>query len=181
MINIRKAGPADIGIITEIGRKSFVESHGSSASAGDIENYVHAHFNEYSFEKELTDQGNLYHIIFLNEQPAGYSKLVLNSPHINVPETDVAKLERLYLLKDFYGKKLGQELFNFNVELSLKAGQKGIWLYVWKGNERAVKFYQKAGFEIVGSHDFKITETHYNPNYQMWKSYEGLSDIANKK
>jgi ribosomal protein S18 acetylase RimI-like enzyme len=44
----------------------------------------------------------------------------------------------------------------------------GVWLYVWKENHRAVAFYQKMGFEIVGEGLFKISETHYNPNHVMY-------------
>jgi ribosomal protein S18 acetylase RimI-like enzyme len=84
----------------------------------------------------------------------------------------VTKLERLYLLKEFYGRNLGAELFNFNLNLSKEAGEKGLWLYVWKGNDRAIRFYQKQGFEIVGSHDFKISETHHNPNHQMFLKFQ---------
>jgi ribosomal protein S18 acetylase RimI-like enzyme len=42
-----------------------------------------------------------------------------------------------------------------------------MWLYTWTGNERAVSFYLKAGFKIIGSHNFKISATHSNPNHRM--------------
>jgi ribosomal protein S18 acetylase RimI-like enzyme len=46
--------------------------------------------------------------------------------------------------------------------------QKGMWLFVWQKNERAIKFYKKNGFEIIGNFNYKISETHSNPNYQMF-------------
>jgi len=94
--------------------------------------------------------------------------LFFNSPHPNIALQNVTKLERLYLLKEFYGLKLGLQLFNFNVALSKQNNQAGMWLFVWKGNNRAVDFYKKANFEIVGGYDFKLTETHSNPNHQMF-------------
>jgi len=35
-------------------------------------------------------------------------------------------------------------------------------------NHRAVDFYKKAGGVIVGNTDFKISETHSNPNHIMY-------------
>jgi ribosomal protein S18 acetylase RimI-like enzyme len=81
---------------------------------------------------------------------------------------DIAKLERIYILKEFYDLKLGYNLFEFNRSLARENNQKGIWLFVWKGNERAIKFYKKNGFEVIGNFDYKISETHSNPNYQMF-------------
>jgi diamine N-acetyltransferase len=92
----------------------------------------------------------------------------LNSPHPNIEPQHITKLERLYLLKDFYKQQAGLALFNFNVAIAKANNQAGIWLFVWKENERAVNFYLKSGFEIIGSHDFKISATHSNPNHQMF-------------
>ena len=55
--------------------------------------------------------------------------------------------------------------------LSKKKQQKGIWLAVWVENKRAIKFYQKAGFKIVGKYDFQISKTHSNPNHIMYLKY----------
>lgn len=46
-----------------------------------------------------------------------------------------------------------------------------MWLYVWKGNDRAIQFYKKAGFKIVGDGFFRLTDTHANPNWQMFLRY----------
>jgi len=42
-----------------------------------------------------------------------------------------------------------------------------MWLFVWTENHKAINFYKKAGFKIVGQHDFQISATHSNPNHQM--------------
>ena len=46
-----------------------------------------------------------------------------------------------------------------------------MWLYVWKGNERALTFYERAGFHIVGDGWFRLTAEHANPNWQMYLPY----------
>lgn len=171
MASILKVNDKDIQMLADIGRISFVESHGNSASEADINEYVKKNYTYESIRDEIRNADNIYHFIYFDKQPAGYSKIIYNVPHANIPFENVTKLDRIYLLKDFYGLKLGYELFTFNVELSKKNGQAGMWLFVWKENHRAVNFYKKTGFKIIGSHDFKLSETHSNPNHQMLLIY----------
>jgi ribosomal protein S18 acetylase RimI-like enzyme len=70
--------------------------------------------------------------------------------------------------KRFYDLKLGERLFNFNVQLAKTNGQAGIWLYTWKDNHRAINFYKKNGFIINGSYSFTFTEELSNPNHRMF-------------
>lgn len=171
MTSIVKATEEDSQILTDIGRISFKESHGRSAANEEIEMYLKENYTSDVFKNELNDPQNIYHIIYVDNQPAGYSKIILNVHHANIQKENVTKLDRLYLLEKFYDLKLGYELFNFNIELSKKKNQAGIWLFVWKENHRAVNFYKKTGFEIIGSYDFKLTDTHSNPNHQMLLIY----------
>ncbi len=171
MTSIVKANGEDFKLLTDIGRISYIESHGSSAKAADINMYLNEKYNYEVFKDELSDPKNIYHIIYHNKQPAGYSKIMFNTPHPNIQIQNVTKLERLYLLKEFYSLKLGVELFNLNLELSKNSNQAGMWLFVWKENHRAVSFYKKIGFKVIGSYDFKLTETHSNPNHHMFLKY----------
>jgi ribosomal protein S18 acetylase RimI-like enzyme len=171
MNSIRKATADDRVILSSIGKQTFIESHGHSAAQKDIDEYVDQTYTESVFINELSDPKNIYHIIFHQQQPAGFSKIVLNDPHKDVASQNVTKLERIYLLKEFYGLNLGNELMNFNIELSRQHTQSGMWLYVWKENHRAIAFYLKSGFKIIGDGDFRLTATHSNPNHLMLLSY----------
>ena len=109
------------------------------------------------------------------EQVLGYSKLILDFPHPEIRFQKITKLERLYLLPECIGQGLGKALFDFNLSLIKTNQQKGIWLYVWKENETAIAFYQNKGFKIVGSFDFKISETHKNPNHLMFLNFDSAN------
>ncbi|MEO8447490.1 MAG: GNAT family N-acetyltransferase [bacterium] len=171
MTTIIRAGEKDINLLAEIGRISFIESHGSSAAAEDIEAYVNANYTYEAFRNDLIDPEKIYHVIYYEGRVAGYSEIVFNDPHPESKQKNFTKLNRLYMLKEFYGMKLGYELFRFNVGLSKQNDQLGMWLYVWKENHRAVTFYEKAGFKIIGNHDFRISDKHSNPNHRMLLLY----------
>ena len=157
----------DAQSLSELAIATFIESHGHSAKIEDINKFVSDNYNPTILLEELSDPKNIFHLIYFNNQIAGYSKIILNCPYKNSNEENVTKLERIYLLKEFYGLNLGSELFDFIIEFIKKNEQMGVWLFVWTENVRAFNFYKKKGFTIIGSHEYKISETHSNPNYQM--------------
>lgn len=168
MTSIVKATENDSHLLSEIAKLTFIESHGTSAKTEDLNFYISQKYSENVFKEELLNNKNSYYLIYYNNIIAGFSNIILNSPYLNSDVRNIAKLERIYLKKEFYDLKLGLELFEFNVNLARKNDQKGIWLFVWKENQRAINFYKKNGFVITGSYDFKISDTHSNPNHQMF-------------
>jgi len=168
MTLIVKATANDCHILATIGKTTLIESHGNSAPEEDINSYVNENFTPKVFEKELRDEKNIYYLIYYNNQPVGYSKIILNTPNKNIDVDNVAMLERIYVLKEFYGLRLGYELLKFNMGLSKPNNQHGIWLNVWVENKKAINFYKKVGFKIIGSYEFRVSETHSNPNHQLF-------------
>lgn len=171
MTTILTATTIDAKTLSQLGKQTFLESHSHSAPKKDIDKYVAFKFSVSEFETELKKQSNNYYIIYHNEIPVGYSKIVFNVYNKNIPLKNVTKLERIYVLEEFQKLKLGLELFKFNLNTSKQHNQSGMWLYTWIENHKAIAFYKKAGFKIVGSYDFKISDTHYNPNHQMLLTY----------
>jgi diamine N-acetyltransferase len=167
MHEIIKATEKDVALLSSLATNTFIESHGHSAPAADINNYIAEKYNEAILKEELSDPQNIYHIIYYDEKPAGYSKIVYNQPYENSVQQNITKLERIYILQEFYNVQLGKALLQFNVALAKQNQQAGMWLYVWKENTRAFNFYAKVGFIIIGSHNFKISATHSNPNYRL--------------
>src|SRR4028119_2261298 len=113
MTSITRAETEDYKLLAEIGKTTYIESHGNSASEEDINIYVKEKYTEHVFREELSDADNIYHILYYNNKPAGYSKIIYDASHPNIEYRNVTKLERLYLLKEFYKLKLGSELMQF--------------------------------------------------------------------
>jgi diamine N-acetyltransferase len=171
MISIVRATEEDYAPIVNIGRTSVEEAHRASAPAKDMSEYIESHYNNDAIRKELSDTKNVYHIITYNEIPAGFSKIVFDAAHPNIAAKNVTKLDRIYLLKKFQGLNIGLQLLKFNTDLAMRNNQCGMWLFTWVGNTRAIDFYLKAGFSIIGSAKFKVSETHYNDQHQMFLAF----------
>lgn len=171
-IIIRKANVEDASLIANLGEQTFWESHGHSADKHHIENFISRAYSEENQKKELDDKANEVYIAYFNDQPVGFSKIVFNLPNeliSNKPFT--TKFDRIYVLKEYYDLKIGKLLFEYNVELAKRNNQTGMWLYVWVENKRAVRFYEKCGFKIIGSFDYVISPEHNNPNHILYLEF----------
>lgn len=168
---MRRLTPANAALLARIGGVSLIESHGHSAPAEVMQAYREKSFSEEACRTELMNEQNIFWAVFYNNKPAGYSKIIFDVPHTAVPLQPVTKLERLYLLKEFYNLRLGHLLLQQVIDLSKAKDEKGMWLEVWKGNDRANRFYRKQGFQNIGEIKFVLTDTHVNPAWVMLLEY----------
>lgn len=164
-------GPEDAEQLSAMGGKSFYESHHTSASAEDINEYIAKTYSVDRLRGELNDPKNIFIAAGTGGVIAGFAKIIPDAlnPAINSPRP--CKMERLYVLEDFLPLKIGQQLFDASLSRARELQQSGIWLNTWTGNPRAIRFYAKQGFSIIGETSFRISATHSNPNYLMWMPF----------
>tara|TARA_R110002049_G_scaffold45022_4_gene131643 strand:+ start:12220 stop:12735 length:516 start_codon:yes stop_codon:yes gene_type:complete len=171
MFTIQKATIKDVEALVKVSKKAFFLAHKEAIPKEIMDAYIQQNFNEENIIKEINNVNYEYRLIFSDGNLAGYSKVILNQPNQHVTEENVTKMERLYLDETFFGLGLGKALFKYNLELAKKENQKGIWLYVWVKNYRAIDFYTKAGFKEIAPYDFPISETETRPNYVLYLKF----------
>ncbi|SHM75601.1 GNAT family N-acetyltransferase [Polaribacter sp. KT 15] len=171
MFTIRKATSKDVKKLTEVGKKAFYLPHKDAIPKHIMDVYLKENFNEENILKEINNKNFEYRLLYVDDTLAGFSKIILNQKNENINLENVTKMERLYLVEDFFGKGLGKELFKYNLDFIQKENQKGIWLYVWIKNFRAIDFYKKVGFKKIASYDFPISATETRPNYLLFLEF----------
>jgi ribosomal protein S18 acetylase RimI-like enzyme len=169
---IQKSNSKDSSTITSLAQITFRESHGHSASKAEIDHYVNLNLNKEAIKKELLDPTNDYYLIYHDEKAVGFLKILLNTTYKGINQNKVTKLERIYVLQSHHGLKLGLALIDHAIDVAKDQDQRGMWLYTWIENLRAVAFYEKKGFKIIDSADFKISDTHSNPNHIMYLKFD---------
>ena len=167
-MEIRKATLSDVTALSDLAIRSFMPAHGHSSPAEDISTYVQSNFSASQLHSKIEDNTNTFFILFDNEKMIGYYKINLNLASSMISSKEVTYMSRLYVLPDYYGKGAGKKLVEHSIDIAKKNKQLGMWLKVWTENHRAIRFYKKQGFEILGEELFKISETHSNPNYVMY-------------
>ena len=81
--------------------------------------------------------------------------------------SDCGEIFAIYVLAKYYGQKVGYELMNAAFEKL--ADYKKIAVWVLKGNERAIKFYERYGFRFDGTEQEIMLGT---PNTELRMMYE---------
>lgn len=83
-------------------------------------------------------------------------KVNFGNVQTELKDNSALEIERIYVLKDYHGKKIGQKLYEKAIEIAKEKDAKYIWLGVWEENHRAINFYQKNGFEVFDKHIFVL-------------------------
>lgn len=157
-IEIRKAGPADLQQLQAIARQTFFETYSVYNTEENMKKYLEEDFGTSRLSSELTDPDSQFYLVFSSGKTIGYLKLNSGKAQTELKDHNAVEIERIYVSKDFHGKKIGQLLYEKALEVAINARASYLWLGVWEKNPRAIRFYQKNGFEEFGKHIFKLGE-----------------------
>ena len=157
MITIREATLNDIEVLALLGRVTYSESHGHFINnKEDLSNYNDEAFSIEKTTEEIHKKENIYWIAYSNHLPIGYAKLVLNAENESISDKNSCRLERIYVLNEFLGQKVGYQLYNAILNKAKELNFNQIWLTVYIKNYKAIKFYEKQDFKKVGDYTFWV-------------------------
>ena len=88
----------------------------------------------------------------------GYLKLNFGDTQTELKDANAVEIERIYVLNEFQGKKVGQLFYDKAIEIAIERKADYVWLGVWEENKRALNFYRKNGFLEFDKHIFKLGE-----------------------
>lgn len=156
-IQIRTAVIDDLDTILELARVTFWDAfheHPKNAPH-DTAAYMAAAFSTERITGQLSDAANIFLLAEVNNEPAGYARLIRHSIEEGVTAENPIELNRLYAHQKFLGKGVGPALLEKCFEMGKEQGHDVIWLGVWEYNPRAEAFYTKYGFRVIGKHIFQ--------------------------
>ncbi len=155
-IKIIQINNSHIDALQQIGRQTFDETFSESNSAENMAKYLE---EAYSYEKlstELNDPNSFFYFAMYDQIVVGYLKLNKGGSQTELKHNNALEIERIYVLKDFHGKKVGQLLFDKAIKIAKELQVAYVWLGVWENNKRAIQFYSKNGFVEFDQHIFML-------------------------
>ena len=157
-ILIRSAMLKDAKPLTDLSYTTFWDAfaHHPKNAPDDLAYYMRQAFNLEQIIEELNDPKAIFLIAEIENEFAGYAKLVLDNIEPGITAQKPIELNRLYSQQKFLGQGIGQTLMDACFELAKVQGFDTIWLGVWEFNPRAQRFYEKNGFRFVGKHTFVL-------------------------
>ena len=155
-ITVQKISISDLQALQKIGRQTFYETFAPSNSEENISKYLEEGFSEDKLTTELEDPNAEFYFATLDDEVIGYLKLNFGASQTELKDEKALEIERIYVLQEFHGKKVGQILYNKAIEVAKDKKSDYVWLGVWEENPRAISFYKKNGFEEFDKHIFKL-------------------------
>ena len=153
---IRKATISDLEIIQKISIQTFVETFAEVNTVENMANYIEENFNLEQIASEINNPNSQFYLATLSSEVMGYLKINLGDAQTEIHSQQAMEIHRIYVLKEFHGKKIGQLLLDEAIKNGKKAGVDSIWLGVWEENHRALQFYTKNGFVEFDKHIFTL-------------------------
>ena len=157
-MKIRKINIDDLEALRNLSIQTFKETFEEVNTEEDMQKYLDENLSIEKLKTELENPNSEFYFAENNDEILGYLKLNFKDAQTEKLEENHFEIERIYVLKAFLGQKIGQILFDKAIEIGREKNLEYVWLGVWEENHRAIKFYEKNGFEIFGKHDFVLGE-----------------------
>ena len=151
---IRKATSNDLGDLLHMARTSFLQAFTAGNKPENVTAYLKEAFTLEQFEKEMATPASTFLVAELEGEIIGYVKVNQVPVQTDIHDPDSLEIARLYVLEDFFGLGLGKKLLDTAINIAKQNEKKYLWLGVWEHNARAIRFYEKNGLRIFGSHPF---------------------------
>ncbi|PKV51050.1 spermine/spermidine N-acetyltransferase [Aquimarina sp. MAR_2010_214] len=156
-VQIKTVQSNDIYKLLDIGRQTFYDAFGPPHNTEkNINEYLNKKFTLDNITKELHNPNSEFYFAWVNNQIAGYIKLNSGNAQTEPLEGNTLEIERIYVVKEHQGKKIGQLLFQKTLQIAKEKSIEFIWLGVWEKNPRAITFYKRNGFKIFDTHQFML-------------------------
>lgn len=155
---IRPARRDDLDVLAELAALTFRDAFAGDNAPADVNAYVSASFSTERLRAEFADARNRFLLAFFGDTgpPIGYAKLRTGRADPSVQGPAPIELERLYVARSAIGRGIGAALMRACLDSAGRTGHGTLWLGVWERNARAIAFYERWGFEVVGDHVFRL-------------------------
>ncbi len=161
-VTIRRAEVKDANLLAALGGTTIYETYFETDDPEDMAKYIAKYFNPHTIRAELEDKNTKFFIAEINGKAVGYAKLRKGQPAECVKDENIVELHRLYVLEKLTRHGIGRVLMAKCLDEAKADGFDALWLSVFDLNLRAIGFYEKLGFTIVGETGFYYGEKRFS-------------------
>jgi len=160
-IAIREAGLGDEDRLALVGAATFLESYAGVLPGDDIIAHCATKHSPIVYEDWLLGGEARIWLAEAEEgrAPVGYA--VMTPPDVPLPGAGPsdAEIRRIYVLHRFHKEKVGWSLMKTALDAARRTGRRRMLVGVYGKNERAIAFYERVGFSVVGERKFQVGAT----------------------
>jgi ribosomal protein S18 acetylase RimI-like enzyme len=155
-------------MLAELGARTFSDTFLADNRPEDIAAFLAATYSPSKQAAELADPPNIFLVAELASPAShhaphsppplavGFAKLRRGTAPSCVAGEAPIQIDRLYVTRAYLGRGIGEALMRRCFEEASAASHDTLWLGVWERNTRALAFYRRWGFRVVGAHSFQL-------------------------
>lgn len=153
--NIRLANIEDAPALALLAERTFRDTYGPGHVAANVDAYIADHIGEHYSRRELASPAFVTLLADSSGQLIGYTQLRKGEPPACVIGRPAIEILRFYVARAWHGRGVAYSLMS----AALAAGapeNRVAWLLVLQRNARAVAFYRRCGFGVVGTQPYQM-------------------------
>jgi ribosomal protein S18 acetylase RimI-like enzyme len=170
MTVIRDATPADVALLGQLGRRTYLDHYRELWLPAGLEAYLAEQFAPEQLARDLADERVRYLLVVDGVEPLGFAKLNRDRPLPARPGARGLELQKIYFLRRAVGHGHGSRLLAHIFAVGRALGESLVWLDVLKTNRDGVRFYERHGFVRDGEIAFATDKL----DLGMWVMSRGL-------
>ena len=180
MVSTRTATADDAATLATLAAATFALACPPGTAPEHIDAFIAEHFTLDRFTGYLSDHGRALRLLVDDDGTAiGYTMLVFGDPNdpdvlAAVTHRPTAELSKLYVLPASHGAGGARMLMEATLDDARSRGARSVWLGVNQQNARAIRFYGKSGFEVVGTKTFLVGPERHDDFVMERMSERGL-------
>jgi ribosomal protein S18 acetylase RimI-like enzyme len=163
MITIVSATANDYPTIRDIAHQTWPIAYGEILPKVQLDYMLGAFYNDEALNDSVVNKGHRFVLAKEGELIFGFASYEHN--YNQKPQT---KIHKIYILPETQGKGIGKIVIDFIENLAKENHSTTLTLNVNRSN-KALHFYQKLGFEIVGEIDIELDHGYLMEDYVMEK------------
>lgn len=155
--HIRPAKAEDAEALAQIGAATFLESYTEIIDGPDMVAHCARQHSPAVYGKYLADPACAVWIAeyAATGAPVGYAVNCPPDLPVVIQPGDV-ELKRIYCFSRFHGAGIGQSLMQTAIDDARARGAPRLLLGTYQDNHRAVAFYKRHGFALIGTRQFQV-------------------------
>lgn len=155
-IEISKVTLEDIHRLQKIATQTFYDTFSAANTEENMKRYLEEGFSIEKLTNEVNNEESAFYFAAIDANVIGYLKLNFGQSQTEIKDDKAVEIERIYVLKEYHGKKVAQVLYDKAIEIARERKADYVWLGVWDQNPRAINFYKKNGFVEFDKHIFLL-------------------------
>lgn len=164
---IQRATVEDSAIIESLGAKTFSETYADIISHPAVQQYMERQFCAERIKEAFGHPFSCFFIGFVKGEPVAFTRLRNDRIAKGVTGKKMLEIEQIYVLQEYQGFNVGKEMIEKCRQVAVSEKYDVLWLQVRQQNQKAIRFYQKAGFVIYETTQFSYSDKLQQDDFLM--------------